>query len=394
MIILASDTTTRSISVAILREGNILFSRTDETGSVHSQTLMPMILEALETAGLKFADIGLYACTAGPGSYTGIRINIATIKAIAYASGRGATGVSTLAVLACPHRADDSIVCPLIDARNRRAFAAAYLGAASVMEEGNYPMEEIMAKITGSLGPSVRRVVFCGDAAVKYGADPQVLEAVAGMQRLYPDVSVGFLSSVPQAADAARIALSESLDSPGHLQQDPFLLEARYISPSQAERMKSKNRADPKFAIRDAQASDVAGLHQLETECFAIPWTEESLRRDIVENDFARYFIASVDGRIAGYIGLYYSFEDAQITNLAVKSDLRGKGIGHMLVKRALNFCASKGCERVTLEVRTGNSRAIALYTAEGFGMEGIRKGYYADNGEDAIIMLKNLVKI
>lgn len=392
MIILASDTTTKSLSVAILQEDRILFSHTEETGSTHSQTLMPLILQALDAVGLKFADIGLFACTAGPGSYTGIRINVSTIKAIAYASGKPATGVSTLATLAYPYIADDTAVCPLIDARNRRVFAAAYLGKTTVLKEDNYPIDEVLAKI-GEVA-SVRRIVFCGDAAAKYGADSGVLEAVAKMQSLVPDIAVEFLGTVPQAADAARIALSESSDSSWMLRQDPFLLEARYISPSQAERMKSKNKTDPKFAIRPAEASDVEELHQLETECFAIPWTEESLRRDIVENDFAQYFIALTDGRIAGYIGFYYSCEDAQITNLAVTADLRGKGIGHMLVKRALHFCASKGCERVTLEVRTGNSRAIALYSAEGFSMEGIRKGYYADNGEDAIIMLKNIVKI
>ncbi|MHB8962222.1 MAG: tRNA (adenosine(37)-N6)-threonylcarbamoyltransferase complex dimerization subunit type 1 TsaB [Saccharofermentanales bacterium] len=390
MIILASDTTTKSLSAAILRDGEILFSHTEETGSTHSQRLMPLILKTLKDSGLTFADVDLFVCTAGPGSYTGIRINVATVKAIAYASGKAAAGVSTLETLAFPHRTEDTLICPLIDARNRRAFSAAYIGKTLVMKEDNYSMDDICRNITELAGSPVRRIVFCGDAAVKYSTDTAVMESLSKISGQSPGIIVEFVGTVPQAADAAKLA--RLLVDGGNLQLDPFLLEPRYISPSQAERMKPKGRSVPAFTVRAAEPADLEGVYRLETECFAIPWTEESLRRDIVDNDFAQYFVALAEGRIAGYIGIYYSYEDAQITNLAVAADLRGKGIGHMLVKQALHYCASKGCERVTLEVRTGNSRAIALYSSEGFGIAGIRKGYYADNGEDAIIMLKNIV--
>lgn len=395
MNILACDTTTKSLSVAILQDEEILFSHTENTGSTHSQVLMPLILRALDTAGRTFADIDLYSCTAGPGSYTGIRIGTATIKALAYAAAKPAVGVSTLNTLAWPFSDGDDLACPLIDARNRRVFAAAYRNGIQLVREDNYSAEDLLTAVRDAAcreaesGNPVRRIVFCGDAATKFRDDPKAAEAVAGIRALFPGLEALFTDTAPQAADAARIAAVEAAEGG---QTDPFFLEARYISPSQAERMKSGRKSAPAICVRPAELRDLDGICQLERECFATPWSEASLRKDLSENEFAHYFVAEAEGRVAGYIGVYMSFEDAQITNLAVMSPMRGRGIGRRLVREAVQFCVSRGCERMTLEVRTGNSGAIALYTSENFKPVGIRKGYYEDNGEDAIIMLKNLV--
>ena len=142
MIILASDTSTKTLSVAICREGTLLAGSTEQTGTTHCQTHMPVILKHLTDAGLRFCDIDLYACTVGPGSYTGIRIGISTTKAMAFAAGKKAIGVSTLETLARPHQTTGRMVCPILDARNRRVFSSGYLAEDLRISEANRSIED------------------------------------------------------------------------------------------------------------------------------------------------------------------------------------------------------------------------------------------------------------
>ena len=133
-------------------------------------------------------------------------------------------------------------------------------------------------------------------------------------------------------------------------------------------------------------ADDIDGVCEVENNSFAIPWSKKSFM-DELENLLAIYFIAEYDGKVAGYCGMWDVSGEGDITNIAVLPEFRGKGIGRALLYNMFCEAKKRDLSRITLEVRQSNSVAINLYTSFGFREIGMRKNYYADNGENAIIM-------
>ena len=139
--------------------------------------------------------------------------------------------------------------------------------------------------------------------------------------------------------------------------------------------------------IRRAEERDVLAIEKIEKQCFTVPWSYESLYKDIVENKLAFYVAAEIDGQVCGYVGVWKIFDEGHITNVAVAPEYRKMHIGRAMLETLIEVTAEAGIEKYTLEVREGNESAIKLYEGLGFKSAGIRPGYYEDNGEDALIM-------
>jgi ribosomal-protein-alanine N-acetyltransferase len=122
---------------------------------------------------------------------------------------------------------------------------------------------------------------------------------------------------------------------------------------------------------------------------FSIPWSREAFFEEVTGNKFALYLSAVLDGKVIGYAGMWGVLDEGHITNIAVHPEFRGKGVGSLLLQGLIDTAGAKDILSMTLEVRSGNVAAQGLYTKFGFEVKGIRKGYYADNGEDALIMWK-----
>lgn len=139
--------------------------------------------------------------------------------------------------------------------------------------------------------------------------------------------------------------------------------------------------------IRQAEERDIKPMAQMDILCFSSPWSEESFEKEIRDNNLAFYIVAEMDGILAGYAGLWCIMDEGHITNVAVHPDHRRKHIGEALLSILLEHTIKNGIKSHTLEVRASNGPAIELYTKFGFQPAGLRKNYYEDNGEDAIIM-------
>lgn len=139
--------------------------------------------------------------------------------------------------------------------------------------------------------------------------------------------------------------------------------------------------------VRKGVAEDAAAVAELEQLCFAVPWSRESIIRDLTENELAEYIVAELDGRIVGYVGLWVVVDEGHINNVAVSPAFRRRHIAAALIEAVLRFAENAGVKGFTLEVRIGNEPARRLYEKFGFQQVGVRKGYYEDNGEDAVIM-------
>lgn len=132
-------------------------------------------------------------------------------------------------------------------------------------------------------------------------------------------------------------------------------------------------------------------LVTVENLSFKIPWSRQSLEDEIIHNESAIYFCALADGRAVGYAGMWQVLDEGHITNVAVHPEYRQSGVGSELMEALLSEAAGRGITALTLEVRRSNLSAQSLYRKYGFEEGGSRKGYYADNREDAVIMWKRL---
>lgn len=146
-----------------------------------------------------------------------------------------------------------------------------------------------------------------------------------------------------------------------------------------------------KIKIRAMKIEDLENICELELLSFTTPWSRESFIHELTKNAFAIYLVAEVNGKACGYCGMWRVLDEAHITNVAVHPDWRGKSLGKRLMKEIMKKARKKGAIRMTLEVRVSNMVARKLYEKLGFTEEGIRKGYYSDNMEDAVIMWVNL---
>ena len=137
--------------------------------------------------------------------------------------------------------------------------------------------------------------------------------------------------------------------------------------------------------MTDAHIEEIA---KLEKECFSSPWSEDGLKSEL-DNNFARFYVAFSDGKIAGYIGSHNILGEVYITNVAVFPEYRRSGVGKALVKFLIDSVKAENAEFVTLEVRKSNLNAISLYEKCGFKKVGERRNFYEKPIEEAILMTK-----
>jgi len=132
---------------------------------------------------------------------------------------------------------------------------------------------------------------------------------------------------------------------------------------------------------------DIAAVQEVESASFPVPWPASAFRHELTQNRNARYVVARDGERVVGYAGIWLMVDEAHITTFAVHPDLRRRRIGERLLQRLFDLAAELEAEWLTLEVRASNIAAQALYEKYGFRRAGVRRRYYSDNGEDAVIM-------
>lgn len=144
------------------------------------------------------------------------------------------------------------------------------------------------------------------------------------------------------------------------------------------------------FLMRKMTEQDLDELMKIENESFSLPWSRESYEAEL-RNQFATYLVCDWEGEIAAFAGIWTVFEEAHITNVAVARKFRRRGMGRTLMLEAEKVALARKAMRILLEVRPSNTPALAMYAELGYVSTSLRKQYYADNQEDAIVMTKFL---
>jgi len=135
----------------------------------------------------------------------------------------------------------------------------------------------------------------------------------------------------------------------------------------------------------------VPGVLKVERECFPAPWTEAMFRQEVEEKWLSRSFVALQKDDVIGYVIAWFLRGEVHILNLAVAKSQQRRGIGRHMLAHVVDLAESEQCHMITLEVRVTNEPAKLLYLSMGFAPVGIRRRYYHDNNEDAIVMTKRL---
>jgi ribosomal-protein-alanine N-acetyltransferase len=142
--------------------------------------------------------------------------------------------------------------------------------------------------------------------------------------------------------------------------------------------------------VRDMYLSDLEAVLRIERGSFPTPWSRAAFQSELVDNTFAVYLVLQLHGRVVAYGGMWLILDEAHVTNVAVDPEFRGHGFGEQMMRGLMTRALQQGARRMTLEVRRSNVVAQNLYRKLGFVQLGVRRGYYTDTHEDALIMWKD----
>ncbi len=139
--------------------------------------------------------------------------------------------------------------------------------------------------------------------------------------------------------------------------------------------------------VRGMTESDLPWVMQIERASFPTPWTERMFAHQLLLDDIAINLVLAVEGKVVGYAVSWIAFDEIHLLSIAVDPLVRRRGYGSRLLAEVIRLGAGMGGWRVILEVRTGNAAARKFYENRGFTVIGTRRKYYADTGEDAVVM-------
>ena len=142
--------------------------------------------------------------------------------------------------------------------------------------------------------------------------------------------------------------------------------------------------------IEKMNASHVPQIAELEKVCFADPWSVTSIETELTSR-LSLWFVAVEGDTVVGYVGSQTVIDESDVMNIAVHPDYRRRGIGEALLETLADALREKGSRGLTLEARVSNTPAVSLYKKAGFLQVGLRKNYYRNPTEDALILRKAL---
>lgn len=233
MKILSLETSSNNCSIAIIDENHIIADFNLNIGTTHSQNLLPMIDNIINFSNMALEDIDVFACSIGPGSFTGLRIGISTIKGFAISLNKPVIGIPSLVGLAYNIPYFDGIICSILDAKNDNIYAAIFEYKNRPVMMGNYISAEFNSLIE-ILEKNDRKIIFIGDGVEVY--KNKLIEIFGNRALFVPHhLNIQSAKSIAKAAlDKAFLNEYDDYDS----------INPLYLKKSQAERMLDLNATD------------------------------------------------------------------------------------------------------------------------------------------------------
>lgn len=378
MKVLAIDTSKDVCSIAVMEDGKVLKQTSSKSEKEHSQTLMPRINEILESTKITMDDINLLSCSRGPGSFTGIRVGMATIKAFSDAKNIPIAGVDSLkaqayGVLIKKGRGECKILS-IIDAKNENVYFSVYK-----VHNGNlslYKNPDVM-----NISDVVEYIDFNNPLYIVGDAIPEKLDPLfrAKFSKQYAQgrstENYEYVEDVPSMAESIGVCAFDKYEMGDY--GDSSTLFPLYLRKPQAQRQKEGE--SERLTILEMTSLDLQKVKS-EYENFPNIWDIKTLEEDFKNS---KYIVAKQNNEIVGFAGMRIVLNEMEIMNIVTRKDKQNQGIASNM----LSYLIRKNIvEKVNLEVNENNIKAIKLYSKFGFRPVGTRKKYY-EGKEDAILM-------
>ena len=386
---LALETATAHVSVAVIGAGGTARAQVEEAvGHGHTRRLSAIVSRALAEAGVSTRELSWIASDLGPGSFTGVRVGLATARALALVSGARLLGASSLAALAHAAGAKKSLVVPLVGAGRRDLYAGFFRadgrGRVRLLAAPRVGTPEVLIAAVAEAHALVPDHAVCcvGPGAAR---EREALEAA------YPgSTSSAFRHDGLSALDLAAIATLDAGPGAG-LPRHGHEMEPAYVRPAQAEeKVRHRITGLTPPTIRELRPEDLPAVDEMEHLLFSDPWPRKFFLTALTE-PAAVLRVAERNGAVTGYLVATLQPPYAELQNLATAPEQQRSGIARALMAEFFDTCRVRGIREIGLEVRVSNSAAQALYRTLGFHLMGLRRGYYKAPEEDALLMGRRL---
>jgi ribosomal-protein-alanine N-acetyltransferase len=393
MLVLALDTTTRGGSLALARDGGVLEVFEGDAARTHATRLPGDILDCLARHHVGLRDIDLYGVAVGPGSFTGLRIGIATIQGLAFANGRPVVGVSALDALVeaadpvtAAGAAEGGLRAAWMDARRGEVYGRLYRRQAGRWAAQGEP------SVNSPAGTLAAWAAALAGAAVDFVGDGAAAHAGA-LEGVLPGGARVILPVPPLAAAIAGIAVRRRSEA-----GPPHRIRPLYVRRPDAELARERQRAPNTnsalpagWIVEPMTAADLDEVLEIEAVSFTNPWSRPMFEQELLNPGVSHLHVMRTgDWRVAAFCMDWVVADEVHINNMAVRPECRGMGTGRALLATVLGRAAALGARRATLEVRRSNAVALKLYERLGFSVVAIRKEYYAHPVEDALILWRD----
>ena len=382
MKVLALDTSsTKEASCAIVEDGTTLVKLQGDEGKDHSQTLMPMIKEIFDKSNLQLKDMDLLSCGKGPGSFTGLRIGIATIDAFKDVTNIPVCGVSSLEALAygaiIKKGKIDCKILSMVSAKYENVYFAVYRfhnghlslyknpEVANISDTLNFIDLQEPLFIVGDFVPEKMEPIF------KVIEDREMAEGKDIIRHEY-------ITNLPSMAECIGIAAE-------HKYNLGTIADLNHITPYYLRKPLAERQKDPDYF----EDSDISVLNMTSIDLEYVKMNYDKFGNiwnyKVLEEDFknSKFLVAKRNNEVLGFLSYRIVLDELEIMNIVVREDYRRKGIASKLLS---NLIIKEDYEKINLEVNINNIAAITLYKKFGFMQVGNRKKYY-NGSEDAILM-------
>jgi len=373
MIVLAFDTALAACSAALYdsRQDKVVSARHALMAQGHAEALPGMIAGVMRQAGLTMGAIDRIAVTRGPGTFTGVRIGLATARGLALALDRPAVGIGTLEALAAAvPPGGDAPIASIIDARRGEVYLQVFAANGTPCDDPRLIAVE-------------RAAEQIPDNACLVGTGAN-LPAFAAC-RTRP-------AEAPALPEAARFVRLAAAIAPDAASLEPLYLRAPDAKPQKPIVVSSQ----APVAVIEATSGHAAILADLHASAFARGWrADEVAALMAAPGAIALLAVLGAEGREpAGFLLARKAADEAEILTLCTRPSARRRGVARLLVSALDERLQAAGVSSLFLEVNADNEAALALYRRLGFCAVGERRGYYGPSGErgcDAVIMRRGL---
>lgn len=413
--VLALDTSNEVIAVGLgilddAQDVDVIAQKSIAAHRASNTMLIPTILDLLESVSIEYGQLRCVCVGRGPGSFTGVRIAMATAKGIASALEIPLVGVSTQGSIAWGAWSAGNRGKLLVvgDAMRKEIYPAYFEltddGVERLTADRVVKAQEFAENLSNSIDGC--RLMMAGDALFKYSdllAEDTNIDVLP--ESLWTPTGSGLLLEL---SDTLR-ANERELDFDGY---DPIAILPVYTRLSDAEenertRLANASSRDlrtgvqgnpseteaPPIKYEPVSAEHVKTVAQMEQQYLLTDaWNESMVLDDLPRRD-RTWWVALDEGKVAGYAGALVAGDDMQLLKIVVDQSKRRSGIGQELLTRVTEDARNLGAETASLEVRTSNSGAISFYERMGFESVGKRPKYYSD-GADALIMRRSNLPI